>query len=238
MILAAGLGTRLKPWTDHHPKALAIVNGKSLLQRNIEYLQQYNITQVVVNVHHFAQQIIDAVQINNGWGSNVTISNEVDQVLETGGGLLFAKPFLEDAKDFVLLNADMLTTLNLQTMIDFHKIQNAIATLGVANRFSSRQLLFNSNNVLHGWQNNSTLEKKQPRVVSSTDTLHPFAFSGIHIIHQSIFSQLTLTGKFSMIDAYLQLCEKNTILGFEHSLDTILDVGKPESLLKAQELFI
>lgn len=87
MILAAGLGTRLKPWTDHHPKALAVVNGKSLLQRNIEYLQQFGITEVLVNVHHFADQIRDAVQKNKGWGSKITISDETDEVLETGGGL-------------------------------------------------------------------------------------------------------------------------------------------------------
>jgi NDP-sugar pyrophosphorylase family protein len=96
MILAAGLGTRLKPFTDHHPKALAVVNGKPLLQRNIEYLQAYGIYEVVVNVHHFADQIIEAIEKNNGWGSNVTISDESDEVLETGGGLLRAKAYFEN----------------------------------------------------------------------------------------------------------------------------------------------
>src|SRR5215471_3714318 len=95
MIFAAGLGTRFKPWTDNHPKALALVNGKSLLQRNIEYLQQYGITEVVVNVHHFADQVEAAIQQNNGWGSKVLISDERDKVLETGGGLLNARPLLE-----------------------------------------------------------------------------------------------------------------------------------------------
>ena len=95
MILAAGLGTRLKPFTNSHPKALAMVNGKSLLQRNIEYLQQYGIREVVVNVHHFADQIIDAVKMNDGWGSTVHISDESNEVLETGGGVLFAKPFFK-----------------------------------------------------------------------------------------------------------------------------------------------
>ena len=100
MIFAAGLGTRLKPWTDHHPKALAIVNGKSLLQRNIEYLQLVGIKNVIVNVHHFANQIIDAIEINNGWGSNITISDETDIVLETGGGLKKAAWYFEGEKDF------------------------------------------------------------------------------------------------------------------------------------------
>src|SRR5882757_5260614 len=107
MIFAAGLGTRFKPWTDHHPKALAIVNGKSLLQRNIEYLQQYGITDVVVNVHHFADQIINAIKENNGWGSNVVISDETNEVLETGGGLLKAKDLLESNESFITLNVDI-----------------------------------------------------------------------------------------------------------------------------------
>src|SRR5437868_5935452 len=96
MIFAAGLGTRFKPWTDKHPKALAIINGKSLLQRNIEYLQQYGIRDVVVNVHHFAEQITDAIQQNNGWGSDISISDETDAVLETGGGLKKAAPFFSN----------------------------------------------------------------------------------------------------------------------------------------------
>ena len=105
MILAAGLGTRFKPWTDHHPKALALVNGKSLLQRNIEYLQQYGIREVVVNVHHFAGQIVEALTINKGWGSHFIISDETEEVLETGGGLKKAAPYLKDAP-FVLMNVD------------------------------------------------------------------------------------------------------------------------------------
>src|SRR5258708_11035493 len=102
MILAAGLGTRFKPWTDRHPKALAPVNGKSLLQRNIEYLQRYGIYDVVVNVHHFAEQIIEALETNKGWGSHFIVSDETDTVLETGGGLKKARPLLEGAA-FVLM---------------------------------------------------------------------------------------------------------------------------------------
>src|SRR6202012_1588121 len=121
MIFSAGLGTRFKPWTDKHPKALAIVNGKSLLQRNIEYLQQYGITDVVVNVHHFADQIIDAIIINKGWGSNIVISDETNEVLETGGGLLKARDLLEGNEPFITLNVDILTNLNLNKLIQFHK---------------------------------------------------------------------------------------------------------------------
>ena len=111
MILAAGLGTRLKPFTNNHPKALVLVHGKSLLQRNIEYLQQYGINEVVVNVHHFSNQIIEAVRINAGWGSTVFISDESSEVLETGGGVLFAKSFFEKEASWLVMNADILTNL-------------------------------------------------------------------------------------------------------------------------------
>ena len=120
MILAAGLGTRFKPWTDKHPKALAIVNGKTLLQRTIEYLQQYEITDVVVNVHHFADQIEEAVRSNNGWGSKITISDERAEVLETGGGVLKAKEYLKD-DTFLTINVDILTELNLKYFLSFHQ---------------------------------------------------------------------------------------------------------------------
>ncbi len=117
MIFAAGLGTRFKPWTDSHPKALALVKGKSLLQRNIEYLQQYGITNVVVNVHHFSEQIIREVNDNNGWGSNVIISDETNELLDTGGGLLKAKKHLQSTQSFITLNVDILTDLNLNKEI-------------------------------------------------------------------------------------------------------------------------
>ena len=134
MIFAAGLGTRFKPWTDSHPKALALVNGKSLLQRNIEYLQQYGITDVAVNVHHFADQIIDAVEKNHGWGSNVLISDERDEVLETGGGLLKARPLLEGTEPFVTINVDILTNLNLNKLLAFHHQHRPLISFAVTNR--------------------------------------------------------------------------------------------------------
>src|ERR1700754_1401610 len=137
MIFAAGLGTRFKPWTDTHPKALALVNGKSLLQRNIEYLQGYGIRDVVVNVHHFADQIVEALTVNKGWGSRFTISDETDSVLETGGGLKKARPFLEEAP-FVLMNVDILTDMHLSDMIADHFQFGPLATLAVTNRVTSR----------------------------------------------------------------------------------------------------
>src|SRR5947208_7787120 len=152
MILAAGLGSRLKPWTDKHPKALAVINGKSLLQRNVEYLQQYGIIDVVVNVHHFADQIVDAIEKAAGWGSKITISDESNEVLETGGGLLKAKKYLQDGS-FLTLNVDILTDVNLKAFTTYHQQQNADITLGVTNRATSRYLLFNEDNRLCGWKN-------------------------------------------------------------------------------------
>jgi NDP-sugar pyrophosphorylase family protein len=257
MILAAGLGTRFKPWTDQHPKALAIINGKSLLERNIHYLQQFGIFDVLVNVHHFADQIIDAVETNDAWGSRVTISDESDEVLETGGGLKKAAWFLSDTP-FVLMNADILTDLDLGTIINFHERQSPLATLAVTNRASSRYFLFDEEDQLRGWRNvntgeerlvNDTPQKHWPGndAESVTDSelilenppalLSEKAFSGIHIISPAIFPLMKQQGKFSMVGVYLQLAATHKILGFDHSGSKLVDVGRQESVAVAETLF-
>ena len=235
MILSAGLGTRLKPWTDHHPKALAVVNGKTLLQRNIEYLQQYGIKEVVVNVHHFAQQIIDAVNENNGWGSDVKISPETDQPLETGGGLLHAASFLEGSPAIVLMNVDILTDLHLGAMLNFHFSKKPLATLATTDRITSRYFLFDKNDQLCAWRNTKTGEEKSAFPLSGNEVAK--AFSGIHIIDPKIFSLITQSGKFSIVDTYLGLMNTNAILSFDHSQSKFIDVGKPESVKEAEGLF-
>jgi NDP-sugar pyrophosphorylase family protein len=234
MILAAGLGTRLKPWTDHHPKALAVVNGKSLLQRNIEYLQQSGIKEVIVNVHHFAGQIVEAIEKNKGWGSNITISDETAEVLETGGGLKKASWYLQGEKPFVLMNVDILTDMNMAAMIQQHENSEALATLAVTGRTTSRYFLFNRQNELCGWKNVHTNEEK---IVRPALDLQQKAFSGIHVISGKIFDHLTRQGKFSMVDAYLDLAKHHSIQGFDHSETKFIDVGKPESIGKAEQLF-
>ena len=156
IIFSAGLGTRFKPWTDKYPKALALVNGKSLLQRNIEYLQAYGIKDVVVNIHHFPQQIIKAIKQNNGWGSNVMISDESDVVLETGGGLVKARHLLDGNQPFFSLNVDILTNLDLNKLMTFHQAHKPLVTFGITNRKSSWFLLFDERNLLCGWKNLST----------------------------------------------------------------------------------
>jgi len=234
MILAAGLGTRLKPWTDHHPKALAVVNGKSLLQRNIEYLQQHGIYDVMVNVHHFAHQIIEAINAAKGWGSKVVISDETDAVLETGGGLKKAAWYLQHEQAFVLMNVDILTDLDLTDMLQQHIHNQALATLAVTNRTTSRYFLFDDAGTLCGWQNVNTGEQKISR---SAATLNPKAFSGIHAISGDVFPLIQQEGKFSMVDVYLQLASHHVIKAYDHSGNKFIDVGKPESVEKAAALF-
>lgn len=246
MIFAAGLGTRFKPWTDLHPKALAIVNGKSLLQRNIEYLQSYGIRDLVINVHHFADQIRDALSANKGWGSHITISDETDQVLETGGGLKKARPYLEKAP-FLVMNVDILTDLDLSAMIRRHFQHLPLATLAVTDRTTSRYFLFDEQQRLCGWRNVRTGEERIARPSGDNHSLHPDrpvvssfiqkAFSGIHIIDPSIFPLIHAEGKFSIVDLYLELAAGRTIRGFDHSHSKLIDVGKPESVEVAERLF-
>lgn len=234
MILAAGLGSRLKPWTDEHPKALAEVNGKSLLQRNIEYLQQYGINEVVVNVHHFARQIIDAIEKNCGWGSVVNISDETNEVLETGGGLKKAARFLPEKEPFVLMNVDILTDMDLENMIGYYLKHSPLATLATSNRKTTRYFLFDEKDDLCGWKNVKTGEKKLKGVPG---TRVERAFSGIHVIDPLIFSLMRQKGKFSMVDVYLDLMHEHTIKSFDHSGSRFIDVGKPGSIGMAEELF-
>jgi MurNAc alpha-1-phosphate uridylyltransferase len=231
MILAAGLGTRLKPFTDKHPKALAPVNGKTLLQRNVEWLHAAGITDVIVNVHHFASQITDIIHENKGWGSHIVISDETDEVLETGGGLKKAAAFFDAGTPFVLMNADILTDLNLHDMISAHEQNGSLATLAVRDRETSRYLLFDDHHLLCGWRNEKTGEQKG---LSGNKK----AFSGIHIISPKIFSLIREEGKFSMIDLYLRLSDTQKIAAFDHSETKFIDVGKPGSIEKAEEMFV
>lgn len=240
MILAAGLGTRLKPWTDHHPKALAMVNGKSLLQRNVEYLQSFGITNVVVNVHHFAVQVIEAIERSKGWGSNITISDEKEEVLETGGGLVKAAEYLLGDAPFVLMNADILTDMDLGKMIHYHIEHRPLATLATSNRKTSRYLLFDVDDNLRGWRNVNTGEEKPGLVIPKNKPAPPTfqrAFSGIHVIDPKIFPLITQKGKFSLVDVYLSLMQHHTIKSFDHSNTCFIDVGKPESIAKAELIF-
>ena len=238
MIFCAGLGTRFKPWTDTHPKALALVNGKSLLQRNIEYLQSFGIRDVVANVHHFAEQVEQAIVENDGWKSNVLVSEEREVVLETGGGLLKAKDLFIPGQPFVTCNADILTNLDINKLITFHKENKALISFGVTNRQSSRYLLFDENNRLCGWKNTKTGEERIP---IQKENLVQKAYSTVVVFEYDIFRLMEekgFSGKFSLIDVYLSLAAEYLIMGYDHSGDKLVDVGKPESVAVAEALFI
>lgn len=238
MIFSAGLGTRFKPWTDKHPKALAVVNGKPLLQRNIEYLQQQGIRDVIVNVHHFADQIDQAIVENDGWGSNVLVSDEREEVLETGGGLLKAKEFFTTGEKFITCNADFLTDLNIHNLIHYHNENKALITFGVTSRKSSRNLLFNKDYRLIGWKNNNTGEIKI--AIPDDEVMYELAYSCVVIFEYDIFrliEEAGFKGKFSLIDVYLKLAPQHLIMGYNHTGDRLVDVGKPESVAIAESLF-
>lgn len=233
MILAAGLGTRLKPFTENHPKALFPVIGITLLERNINYLKKAGIHDIVINVHHFAAQIIDFLKRHDNFNVNISISDESEALLETGGGLLKAAPYLKD-DTFVLLNVDILTHLDLKEMMAQHQKNQTLATLAVSKRDSSRQLGFTDEWQLCAWKNLKTGEL----VTNGRKAHYERAFSGIHIIEPTIFDLISETGKFSIIKTYLRLMHTHSIKGFDHTGIPVLDVGKPENINIAESLFI
>ena len=233
MIFAAGMGTRLQPFTDNHPKALAQVNGVPLLERNIKYLQSYGINDFVINIHHFGGQILAFLAENDNFGANIEISNESDELLETGGGLLFAKRFLENEKTFLIMNVDILTDLNITNFINIHELKGGMVTLAVSDRDSTRKLMFNDKMYLKGWKNLTTNKKT---VVGGIFKLRELAFSGVHCVNSEIFTKITRTGKFSIVDEYLDLMKEDIIIGYQHTAN-LIDVGKPESVAEAEKLF-
>lgn len=233
LIFAAGKGTRLKPFTDSHPKALALVNDVPLLERNIKYLQNFGVTEFVINVHHFGEQIVEFLEKNNHFGAKIDVSDEKDELLETGGGLLFAQKYLENEENFLIMNADILTDLNIHELVKFHETHLPLATLAVSDRNSSRKLFFNSEMVLKGWMNKNSGETKMAEFNSDFKEL---AFSGIHCINSSIFDKIKRRGKFSIMEEYLDLMFENNILGFQHKA-RLIDVGRPESVIEAEKYF-
>ncbi len=233
LIFAAGKGTRLKPFTDYHPKALAKVNGIPLLERNIRYLKGFGISDFVINIHHFGSQIVEFLKENDDFGCRIEISDESEALLETGGGLVFARSFLDHGEDFLIMNADILTDLNINLLVDYHKKIKDFATLAVSDRESSRKLLFNEELVLRGWLNVQTGEQ---RLAEFNKGFRPLAFSGVHCINPVIFNKIKRTGKFSIMEEYLDLMHTEHIHGFLH--DSILvDVGRPESVTAAEKYF-
>lgn len=229
MILAAGLGTRLKPVTDSIPKALVEIRGKTLLQWNIERLVAAGCHRIVVNVHHFPELIRNFLSMHH-FAAEVIISDESDEILDTGGGLLKAAPLFHPEWAIVVHNVDVISNLNIQQLLRHHRSSGALATLVVRDRATVRYLLFDDDLKLSGWLNRNTGET---RMVSSnvfSNRLSQYAFSGIHIVEPSLLNQIPLKGRFSLVEAYLNLAENHPILGYPDGSTEWLDVGKPDQL--------
>jgi NDP-sugar pyrophosphorylase family protein len=236
MIFAAGLGTRLYPYTADRPKALVEVAGKTLLERAVEKVSQSGFQEIVINIHHFGQQIIDFLESKNNFGLPILISDEREQLLDTGGGIKRAADYLSDKSNpFLVYNVDVLSSLDLSDFLDYHIKKGGLATLGVRKRETSRYFLFDEKMLLSGWRNISSGDEK---IVRQSVALENFAFSGIHLIQPEIFDLITETGKFSMVDLYLRLAQEHNIYGFHDTSDLWMDLGKPEQLKEAEKLLL
>lgn len=245
MILAAGLGTRLRPLTNDRPKALVEVAGRTLLEITIRRLQEFGVRDVIVNVHHFADMVIDYLKKNNSFGIRIEVSRE-DVLLDTGGGLKKAAWFfLENSastssseggdEPFILHNVDVISDIDLHRMAEYHREQKALATLAVQERETSRYLLFDQNAKLCGRRAG---RDKPDEIVCPAPDLQALAFSGIHVISPRMLTMIAEEGVFSIIDAYLRIArEGNGIVAFRANEYYWRDLGKPENVERvAQEL--
>ncbi len=235
MIFAAGLGTRLKPLTDTMPKAIVPFRGKPLLWYSIKSVEKAGAERVVVNVHHFAEQIIDYIK-QEKWESEVVISNEKDELLDTGGGLIKAMPLFIEGKPVLIRNADIITSYNLRELVDSHTKQDCDASLLVMKRKSSRYLIFDDNMILSGWKNVNTGETISIR---DCDKNSDYGFCGIQVLNYDFIKKLGTLRKFSIIEGYLNAGAhsdiKGTILPKQHSW---FDVGSTDKLTEAEHLHL
>ncbi len=229
MILAAGLGTRLRPWTNNRPKALVEYHGKTLLEYAIEKLKSYGFNQIIINVHHFANQIIDFVKQHNYFDIEIVFSDETKDLLDTGGGIQKASWYLKDSPKFLVYNVDILSDIDLKKLYEDHP-QQALATLAVQKRPTSRTLLFTqAGKKLCGWKNHNT--GAQRLIESLCTNYQEFAFSGIHILSGEIFKFLP-SGKYSIITAYLDIAEQGGFITYhDHTGDNWKDMGLKENYL-------
>lgn len=237
-ILAAGLGTRLKPWTDTNPKALVPVGGRPMLERVVEQLHAGGITDLTVNVHHFADKIRLFIE-EKGW--NMGISDETELLLETGGGLLNAAPLLlHDPSPILIHNVDILSNADFRKLEEVHNARKADITLLVSDRDSSRRLIFSPDWRLKGWYSLSSGEFRPLDFSYSPDDIE-MAFSGIYVISPSVLRYMVekgWSGKFPIMDFLLASIDELRIFGFEQKDLSLIDIGKPDSLNRAQDLFL
>jgi NDP-sugar pyrophosphorylase family protein len=231
MILAAGLGVRLRPLTDDRPKALVTVAGRTLLEIALARLRAFGVREVIVNAHHYAQMIVDYLKVNGNFGMRIELSRE-EELLDTGGGLKKAAHFFRGSQEpFILHNVDVISTIDLGRMMRFHTEENALATLAVQERESTRQLLFNEQGQLCGRRAGGDAEAELTRPALEAQAL---AFCGIHVLSPQFFAKMNEEGAFSIIDAYLRLAAQGEkIIAFRADDCYWRDLGRPESVLQA-----
>lgn len=232
MLFAAGLGTRLRPLTNDRPKALVEFKGMTLLEHTIEKLKTVGVEKVVVNVHHFADKVIDFLSTKD-FGVKIVISDEREQLMDTGGGLLKAKEQLADAP-FFIHNVDILSDIDLEKMLAVHNASDAIATIGVRSVESDRYFLKDRLDLLCGWGNANTGEQIISR---KSDSLQKIGFTGVHIIDPKFFEYIVPSQPISIIDAYLKAAVKERVQCFSCDGSLWMDVGTPEALLEAEKSF-
>lgn len=237
MIFAAGLGTRLKPLTDHMPKALVPVAGRPMLEHVILKLKAAGFNELVINIHHFGEQILDFLRANQNFGLTIHISDERDCLLDTGGGIRKAEPFFRGNEPFLVHNVDILSDTDLKALYEYHRQSGNDATLLASRRKTIRYLLFDDEKRLCGWINKDTLQTKPEGFAYNPEHHHEYAFSGIHVISPSLFHYMDerWTGKFSIMDFYLQTCHEARIGGRLTNTLRLIDIGKPETLTQAEE---
>lgn len=231
MILAAGLGTRLKPLTSNKPKALVEIAGKTLLQITIERLKHYGFNDICINIHHFAAQIKSYMAQNRNFGISIQFSDESDMLLDTGGGVKKALPILGNGPVLVH-NVDIISEVDLLSLFHDHLSENErVATLCVSSRPSSRYLLFDDKDQLCGWEKPGNNEK---RIVGENKPASAYAFSGIQVIDTSSYCETKLSGAFSLIDFYLEQAKDKIIRPFVTD-KLIIDAGKPENIQEIEQ---
>jgi len=221
MILAAGKGTRLRPFTDHMPKALFPVKGIPLLEHLIRKMISFDVNEIIINVHHFAEKIIEFLENKKHFGIRIEVSEE-GMLLETGGGLKKAQWFFDEDKSFLVHNVDIISQVNFNDLLRVHDANKHKATLAVSERKTSRYLLFDDKLFLKGWQNLQSGEQK----LFSSSSLRPLAFSGIQILSPAAFNYFPEEDVFSLTDFYLGICQKTNIGAFLHDEKGWYDVGK------------
>ena len=236
MIFAAGLGTRLKPLTDTIPKALVPVAGQPLLWHVVMKLKAGGFERIAVNVHHFANQIVDYLTTNDCFGLDIRISDETSQLLETGGGIKKALPLFDAHSPILIHNVDILSNVNLAEIYSFTEQYAPDALLLVSRRNTKRYLLFDDEYLLDGWTNIETGEVRSPYPGLDVTVLKQLAFSGIHVISPAIFPLFNeMPDRFSIIDFYLKYCHQRAFLGYEQKDLRLLDVGKLDTLDQAEK---